>query len=98
MLADARPPALLACAPDALVLADARAPALLALAPSALALADALAPALLALAPLALALADARPPALHAFASNHVPVHAQAHGTWCVYLKKVWFRVLGCRV
>jgi len=35
------PPALLACAPDALVLADARAPALLAFAPFALVLADA---------------------------------------------------------
>ena len=53
--------ALLALAPDALVLADARPPALLALAPHALVLADARAPALLALAPDALVLADARP-------------------------------------
>ena len=53
--------ALLALAPDALVLADARAPALLALAPDALVLADARPPALLACAPLALVLADARP-------------------------------------
>ena len=60
--------ALLALAPDALVLADARAPALLALAPDALVMADARAPALLALAPLALVLAEARPPALLALA------------------------------
>jgi hypothetical protein len=51
--ADARrcsppPPALLACAPFALVLADARAPALLAFAPFALLLAEARPPALLA--------------------------------------------------
>ena len=46
--------ALLAFAPDALVLADARAPALLALAPLALVLADARAPALLASFPSAL--------------------------------------------
>ena len=56
--------ALLASAPDALVLADARAPALVACAPLALVLADARAPALLALAPDALVLADARAPAL----------------------------------
>ena len=60
--------ALLALAPDALVLADARAPALLASVPSALVLADARPPALLAFAPSALVLADARPPALLAFA------------------------------
>ena len=36
VLADARPPGLLACVPDALVLADARPPALFALAPLAL--------------------------------------------------------------
>jgi len=41
VLADARAPALLAIAPDALVLADARAPAFLVLAPDALVLADA---------------------------------------------------------
>ena len=46
--ADARPPALLACAPDALVLADSRPPALLACALFALVLADACPPALLA--------------------------------------------------
>jgi hypothetical protein len=46
--ADARPPALLACAPNALVLADARPPALLACASFALVLADARPPALLA--------------------------------------------------
>ena len=40
VLADARPPALLAFAPPALVLADARAPALLALTPLALVRAD----------------------------------------------------------
>ena len=56
--------ALLALAPDALVLADARPPALLASAPAALVLADARPPALLACAPDALVLADARPPAL----------------------------------
>ena len=67
-LADARPPALLALAPAALVLADARPPALLALAPDALVLADARPPALLALAPDALVLADARPFALLACA------------------------------
>jgi len=61
-------PALLACAPPALVLADARPPALLACAPDALVLADTRAPALLALAPLALVLADARLPALLALA------------------------------
>jgi hypothetical protein len=55
--ADARPPALLAFAPDALVLADVRPPALLAFAPDALVLAD----ALLAYAPDALVRADARP-------------------------------------
>jgi len=79
VLADARPPALLACAPDALVLADARPPALLACAPDALVLADARPPALLACAPDALlapphslqsllVLADARAPALPALA------------------------------
>ena len=78
VLADARPPALLACAPDALVLADARPPHSLhlLLPPLALVLADARAPglrplrpqvrwarvALLAYAPDALVLADARPP------------------------------------
>ena len=51
LLADARPPALLASVPDALVLAEARPPALLALAPFALVLADARPPALLAPAP-----------------------------------------------
>ena len=51
--------ALLASAPDALVLADARPPALLAFAPDALVLAEARPPALLALAPLALVLAQA---------------------------------------
>ena len=60
MLADALAIALLACAPDAMVLADARPPALLALVPSALVLADARAPALLECAPDALVLADAR--------------------------------------
>jgi hypothetical protein len=60
--------ALLASAPDALVLADARAPALLACAPSALVLADARAPTLLASAPLALVRADARAPTLLAVA------------------------------
>jgi hypothetical protein len=62
VLADARPPALLACAPLALVLADARPPALLACAPDALVLAEARPPALLACAPDALVLAEARPP------------------------------------
>ena len=66
--ADARAPAILACAPLALVLADARAPALLAMAPLALVRADARAPALLAIAPDALVLTDARPPALLACA------------------------------
>ena len=61
MLADARP-ALLASAPDALVLADARPPALLALAPFALVRAEARPPTLLACAPDALVLADAHPP------------------------------------
>jgi hypothetical protein len=51
---EARPPALLALAPPALVRADARPPALLASAPLALVLADARPAALLALAPLAL--------------------------------------------
>ena len=58
VLADAGPPALLACAPFALVLADARPPALLACAPDALVLADARPPALLAPAPLALVRTD----------------------------------------
>ena len=69
--------ALLAFAPDALVLADARPPALLALAPDALVLADARPPALLALAPSALVLADARAPALLAYAP-YALVRAQA--------------------
>ena len=56
---DARAPALLALAPDELVLADARAPALLTSAPPAPVLADARAPALLARAPSALVKADA---------------------------------------
>ena len=50
--------ALLALAPDALVLADARPPALLASAPDALVLAEARPPALLAPAPLALVRTD----------------------------------------
>jgi hypothetical protein len=62
--------ALLALAPDALVLADARPPALLAFDPLALVLADARPPALLALAPSVLVLADARPPALLALAPD----------------------------
>jgi hypothetical protein len=66
--ADARAPALLASAPDALVRADARAPALLACALLALVRADARAPALLASAPDALVRADARAPALLALA------------------------------
>ena len=57
-LADARPPALLAFAPPALVLADARPPALLACAPFALVLTDARPPALLAPAPDALVRTD----------------------------------------
>ena len=69
--------ALLALAPDALVLADARPPALLAFAPDALVLADARAPALLACVPLALVLADARAPALLASAPLAL-VRAQA--------------------
>jgi len=68
MRADARPPALLASVPDALVRADARAPAVLALAPHALVRADAHAPAVLASASDALMRADARPPALLASA------------------------------
>ena len=64
MLADARPPALLAFALPALVLADACPPALLALAPEALVRADAR-PALPALVR-----ADARPPALLALAPD----------------------------
>jgi hypothetical protein len=63
---DARPPALLALAPLALVRADARPPALLALA---LVLADARPPALLAMAPEALVRA-ARAPALLAMATR----------------------------
>jgi hypothetical protein len=51
VLADARPPALLAFAPPALVLADARPPALLACAPFAQVLADARAPHSLHLLP-----------------------------------------------
>jgi len=70
VLADARPPALLASAPLALVLADARPPALLALAPLALVLADARPPALLAFAPFALVLAEARAPTLLALAPD----------------------------
>jgi hypothetical protein len=58
VLADARPSALLALAPLALVLADARPSALLACAPLALVLADARAPALLAIASSALVRAD----------------------------------------
>jgi len=68
VLADARPPALLAFAPPALVLADARPPALLAFAPPALVLADARPPALLACGPFTLVLADTRAPALLAIA------------------------------
>ena len=64
--------ALLACAPDALVLADARVPVVLACAPSALVLADARAPALLAFASSALVLAEARPPALLEIGRAHV--------------------------
>ena len=61
--ADARAPAVLAGAADAVMPADARAPAVLALLPPALVLADTRPPALPAVAPDALVRADARAPA-----------------------------------
>ena len=79
MLAHARGPELLACAPFALVLADARVPELLASAPLAMVLAHARAPELLACAPFALVLADTSAPELLASAPLAlVLVHAGA--------------------